>query len=162
MNEQLILSPEDEELRNSAHKHKSGRWVIGSRKYGTRWLHRVIAIRRGDNIKGFLVDHKNLNVDDNTRDNLRLATNGQNRANSKINKNNSSEFKGVHFKGRPEPTGRKRRSDYQEKNWYAQINVNGKKLFIGQYATAEEAGRAYEQEAIKHFGEFARSNMIDK
>jgi len=39
--------------------------------------------------------------------------------------------------------------------WVAQINANGKKIFLGHYDTPEEAHAAYKEAALKHFGEFA-------
>jgi hypothetical protein len=36
------------------------------------------------------------------------------------------------------------------------IQVNGKKIHGGSFATPEEASEAYKRLAIQHFGEFAR------
>jgi hypothetical protein len=35
----------------------------------------------------------------------------------------------------------------------------GKHIFIGEYETQEKAARAYDREASKYFGEFARLNF---
>lgn len=70
---------------------------------------------------------------------------GQNRANSNRGANNTSGYKGVHLK--------------DGKHWYAQINVKGKKLYVGRFKTAKEAARAYDTAAIQHHGEFARTNF---
>ena len=44
--------------------------------------------------------------------------------------------------------------------WVAQIQVNGIKYYIGDYATEIEAAVAYNREARERFGEFARLNQV--
>ena len=118
-------------------------------------MNRVVAERAGMDMSG-PIDHKNRNKADNRRSNLRPATNGKNRANSKLNANSKSGFKGVHLrKRRDRISNRKVRSDCLGNRWTAQINVNGKKLWLGDFPTPEEAHAAYAQAARKHFGEFA-------
>jgi hypothetical protein len=46
------------------------------------------------------------------------------------------------------------------KTWRAAASYNGKGKHIGCYATEIEAALAYNEFAIKHFGEFARLNII--
>lgn len=87
------------------------------------------------------VDHINRNTPDDRLENLREATRSQNLGNRKINKNNSTGFKGVH-----ERNGRFR----------AYINEGGRRINVGSYATAHEAGAAYFVKAQELFGEFAR------
>jgi len=104
-------------------------------------MHRLVAERMGLNIAGLQVDHINGVKADNRRENLRVATNGQNRANSKLNSNNTSGLKGVSRKN-----GR----------WVAVINVGGKKHHLGYFDKKEQAHEAYKKAAIEAFGEFAR------
>lgn len=90
------------------------------------------------------VDHKNRDGLDNRRSNLRKATRQQNSANSiKKHFGKDSKFKGVC-----------RSRDH----WRAQIVVNYKAIFIGCFATEIKAAEAYDREAKKHFGKFARLN----
>lgn len=112
-------------------------------------MHRVILERKLGRklVKGEIPEHKNHQRSDNTRDNIRLATQGQNIANiPKYASKKSSRFKGVSFQ---KSTGK----------WNAQIKVNGKLLHIGTFSVEEDAGRAYDKRAYLHFGEFASLNF---
>ena len=112
---------------------------IGSRLY---LAHRIIWLY----VYGYLpdsdIDHINRNRDDNQLVNLREATRGQNNINSRLQKNNTSGFKGAYY-------------DNRRDCWYAEIWVNNKKQFLGRFDSAEAAGAAYSAAAILHFGEFA-------
>lgn len=78
----------------------------------------------------------------NTWDNLRQATHGQNSANAPLRSHNTSGLKGVHFK---KSTGR----------WLASITVARKSRHLGYFDTKEEAHEAYMKAARENFGEFA-------
>lgn len=93
--------------------------------------------------KGVLVDHIDHNGLNNQRKNLRLASDTQNRANSRI-KRPESGFVGV----------RKWRHTFS-----ARIDVNYTPIIMGGFATAEEAARARDHLAIQHFGKFANLNF---
>lgn len=99
-------------------------------------------------IDGSVPDHKNGNGLDNRRDNLRPATRSQNCGNRRTVVNKSG-FKGVSWASK-------------DKKWRARIGVSGKALFLGTFATADEAAHAYDAAALKHFGEFARLNFPPK
>lgn len=88
---------------------------------------------------GIQVDHKNGNTLDNRRSNLRLATNGQNRANSKPSAR--SGFKGV----------------YKHWNrWRAGIRHNKKLKWLGVFESPEMAHEAYKKAASKLHGQFCK------
>jgi HNH endonuclease len=74
------------------------------------------------------IDHINGKRDDNRIANLREATNGQNRANSKPNKSNKFGLKGVRQIG----------SRFQ-----GQVTINGKTTYLGTFDTPEEAHASY-------------------
>lgn len=112
-------------------------------KYRGVLMHRLIL----DAPPGIGVDHIDGNGLHNTRDNLRLANQSQNNMNSRPRKNVSSRYKGVGFH---------RRVGF----WYASIAIDGKNRTIGYFETERQAAEAYNVEAIKHFGEFARPNII--
>lgn len=94
------------------------------------------------------VDHINLDKRDNKLSNLRLADKSQNCANRTVQKNSSSGLKGA-FKHKA--------GQRYGKPWQSQILVRGKNIFLGHFATAEEAHQAYSDAAEKHFGTFARA-----
>lgn len=90
--------------------------------------------------KGYCVDHRNRNGLDNTRENLRLATQSQNLANSNTRRTNSTGLKGVTRLGN---------------RFFSRITVNGKYFHLGSFGTPEEAHNAYVAAAKEHHGEFA-------
>lgn len=92
------------------------------------------------------IDHINGNGLDNRRSNLRPATHAENMRNRRMGRNNTSGYVGVRW--RPEK-GR----------WETRIQVDGRKLRVGMYATAEEAARARDAAALEHHGPFARLNF---
>lgn len=109
--------------------------VLGKPKY----LHRVILSPSDDTD----VDHRNGNGLDNRRSNLRVCTESQDLGNSKLRKDNTSGYKGVHFfHGR----------------WRARIAINGKRISLGMFSDPWEAAQAYNIAALTQWGEFARLN----
>jgi len=104
----------------------------------SRPLHRIVlGMGRG----GLQVDHINGNRMDNRRCNLRKATAAQNGWNRTAQKNSSTGLKGISpYKGR----------------WRAEIVANGVRKVIGSFPTPQEAKDAYDAEAARLHGEFAR------
>ena len=88
------------------------------------------------------VDHRNGDTLDNRRANLRLATQSQSTANTRIRKDNTTGFKGVTF----------------ERGLYV-ATCQG--IRIGKYTTAIEAAAAYDRAALATFGDFARCNFAE-
>jgi hypothetical protein len=102
-------------------------------------LHRFIMVCP----QGLHVDHIDGDGLNNRRSNLRIVTNAQNSCNQKINKNNQSGFKGVHWAG-------------DRKKWRACIRVNGRLNNIGCYSTPEDAYAAYCKASAELHGEYGR------
>lgn len=96
---------------------------------------------------GVDVDHRDRDGLNNRRANLRLATNSQNRANSKKRADGvTSPYRGVHLHKR---LGK----------WAAQIRVDGDHRHLGVFAAAEDAARVYDAAAFAAWGDFARLNF---
>ena len=91
------------------------------------------------------IDHINGNKSDNRFANLREATNGQNRANTKTSGKHG--LKGVKFLPWIKNGG---------KCWQSQITHNKKVIYLGCYHTKEEAHEAYVKKAIEFHGDFHR------
>ena len=72
--------------------------------------------------------------------NLREAKRSENKRNAKA----TGLFKGVRF---------------EYKKWRARIFVGGKRVHLGCFDAAEDAARAYDAAAVKHYGEFAKLNF---
>ena len=102
---------------------------------------------------GFLTDHKDTDKLNNQSENLRHATHTQNGYNRKKDYDNKSGYKGV---VKVEPS-RKWRNPGDR--WRASIKVNGKTFSLGCHYSPEDAARAYDEAAKKHFGEFAKTNF---
>jgi hypothetical protein len=89
-----------------------------------------------------------MNVLDNRKSNLRECTHAQNAANRNVKKD--------------KVLGRYKGTKKVDSKWGAKINVKGSSIWLGRYNTEEEAAMAYNEAAIKYYGEFARLNVIAK
>lgn len=123
----------------------------GGRVYAQRSVRRPDGRRTTQKLHMYLTgwpetDHWDRNGLNNRRTNLRLATRGQNNANTRLRSDSTSGFKGVAWH---------KRSRY----WYARIRVGGQTRFLGCFPTPEDAARAYDQAALEAYGSFARLNF---
>lgn len=91
-------------------------------------------------------DHKNTNRSDNRWDNLREATQAQNKTNLKLRSNNTSGYKGVTW-------------DAKLSKWKAQIGYGGKHIYLGVFSDKEDAKKAYDISAAKLHGDFHNKNI---
>jgi hypothetical protein len=103
-------------------------------------MHRLILSARD----GDVVDHINGDGLDNRRSNLRIATIQQNAFNQKHH-GGSSRHKGVSYRA-------------DSGTWRAYITKDGKRRYLGTFASEDDAARAYNNEAERLFGEHAKLN----
>ncbi len=97
-------------------------------------------------MKGFCIDHINGNGLDCRRCNLRYCTISENNANRMSRKGSSSQFKGVTY-------------DKSRGRWNAAIEIDGKSKAIGRFLNETDAAKAYDAEAYKKYGQYARLNF---
>lgn len=110
-------------------------------KKETIYMHRLVT-NAPDHLE---VDHINSDGIDNRKENLRLCTHAENSRNRGIAKNNTSKYKGVWFSKR-------------YNRFFAETRLNGKKVYVGSFKTAEEASEAYKTKVLEIHGDFANIN----
>lgn len=116
-------------------------------KNHTIYMHKLI-------MGGFwMVDHKDGNVLDCRKQNIRRATRQENNFNTRKvplrkGKPTTSKYKGVYF-------------DKNAGIWRAQIVKSKKNYPLGSFRNEDDAGRAYNKKAVELFGEFAWLNPVD-
>ena len=137
---------------------KAHRFRIGQRAGNIGWQgYRHIMIDGKDYSEGRLawfymtgkwpveeIDHRNNKRDENWFDNLREATREQNNRNARFKNTNVTGYKGVAFTPK----------NCKSRPYSAHVMANGKKHFLGYFATPEEAHKAYCKEARKHHADF--------
>jgi hypothetical protein len=117
-------------------------WNREAKKYKVYLVHRVIFLMQHGYLPKVL-DHIDGDKDNNKISNLREATQSQNMYNRKINKNNTSGYKGVKW-------------SKQKKKYIGMIKTNGKEYYVGAFNLAEEAAKAVIKLREELQGEFAR------
>jgi transposase-like protein len=152
----VALVDEEDYKRVSRYNWSARTWPGKSLCYAQRFKRRKNGTKTAQSMHDFImkpprwfeVDHKNGMGLNNRSSNLRCATKAQNGANRGPNRNNTSGYKGV---------TRSRSKDLPP--WKAQIQVNGVHYQLGYHETPQDAVRAYDEAARKHFGEFAWTNF---
>ena len=113
-------------------------------------MHRFIL---GLEDSSLIIDHRDSNGLNNQKNNIRIATYSQNGANTRLRKG-ASKYLGVCLRSGD-------RIKNTDKIWLSQIRVNGRRKYVGVFATEEDAARAYDAAAKIHHGEFANLNFPD-
>lgn len=128
------------QVRSTGNVYAS-RSVFGENgRHSTQWLHRVIVSAPA----GFDVDHIDGNGLNNQHSNLRVCTRVQNSRNRALDRRSTSGLKGVYIRA----SGR----------WQARIKTSGRFLSLGVFDSKLEAAKAYDEAALRLYGEFARTN----
>lgn len=133
-----------------ASPRKSGKvyargWVNGKKAY----MHHLVLDWYGIP-RGKVTDHIDGNGINNTRANLRAATDSQNSCNhGKLRSDNTSGFIGVSF-------------NKKVKKYDSRIYYEGETIFLGYFDDKEDAARARDAAAVKYHGEFATLNFPEE
>lgn len=98
-------------------------------------------------VNGLEIDHKDTNGLNNQRQNIRHLTRSENAMNRRAPSTNKSGYKGVYFKK-------------DKKKWAAQITKDYRIIHIGYFPTPEKAACAYNEEALKLYGNVAQLNLV--
>jgi hypothetical protein len=118
-----------------------GGYVVATVRRRTVYLHRIVLPDVPE------ADHRNHNLLDNRRVNLRPATRSTNTAHTRKRANCASRYKGVTWHQR---IGR----------WQASLRAQGRLIHGGYYDTEDDAARWYNLKARELFGEFATLNDV--
>lgn len=92
------------------------------------------------------LDHRDRDRLNNQKSNLRPCTQKENSRNRGPRRRSKSGYKGVHW-------------NKSSHKWHAQIEVDGKNIYLGLFSNIEEAAKAYDRAALKYFQEFAYVNF---
>ena len=131
--------------RRSTNRHETWyvyRCIMVNKKEKYQLLHRFLL---GVSDRKIQVDHRDLDGENCQKYNLRECGQSQNNANRRVTKTKSSDFKGVVF--------------CSKNTCKAQIQVEGIKIYLGCFKKHSDAARAYDEAAIRYFGEFALLNF---
>lgn len=129
------------------HGYADREFTVEPGRYITIGMHRYICQLAGYAIDDNDVDHRNRDKLDNRLGNLRIASKAANQHNVGLRRDNASGFKGVSF-------------ERESGRWRACIMVAGKLISLGRFHSPEEAAKAYNKAAKKHFGRFAWLNPV--
>jgi hypothetical protein len=114
--------------------------------YGKRKI-----IRLHNYLTGYkFVDHINGNGLDNRRKNLRESNHQLNARNRTRKIKSNSKYKGVIKQNQTNKSG-----------WIARIIIDSKQIYLGTFKLEIDAAIAYNEAAIKHFGEHASLNYLE-
>lgn len=116
---------------------------LGINRFTSLIMHRVIMNAK----KSEVIDHVDCDRLNNTKNNLRFCSIGENCRNRVKTKKNTSGYKGVSWHKR-------------DKRWIASIKINGIGVHLGSYIDVIEAANTYDKAAKKYFGKFAKTNNL--
>ena len=106
------------------------------------YLHRIVFLMHFGSVPA-VIDHIDGDPGNNRIENLRAADMRLNQGNKRGEKRGDTP-KGVDWKPRIQ-------------KWQARLSIKGKQVYLGVYATKEEAHAAYMKAAHAYFGDFARA-----
>ena len=112
------------------------------------FMHNLIMNLQNDNSQ--IADHIGgvATTNDNRKSNLRIVTKSQNNINQRIRKDNTSGFKGISY-------------NKQLDKWRVRIQKDGKRIYIGDYNSLEEASLARMKAEDKYFGDYSYRKSME-
>jgi len=143
----IVDDADFEEMSRHKWCFSKGYAIRGVIQEGKKWTTLPMHVAIMGKIEGLEIDHVSGNRLDNRRENLRRVTRSQNNQNQAPCRPGTSQYKGVYWFKRV-------------KLWRAQIKIDKKGISLGYYNSETEAATAYNNAAIKHFGQYARLNTI--
>ena len=114
------------------------RWNKETRKTENTYMHRMVM----NPSKNQFVDHIDHDCLNNQKSNLRICTHRENIRNRRPM---IGKYLGVYKNG--------------NEKYNAYIHTDDKRIYLGRYSNEEDAALAYNNAAIKHYGEFANLNF---
>lgn len=113
---------------------------------GNRKVHRIMGLTfLGVTDPDQEVDHINGVRSDNRLDNLRVATNAQNKRNAALRRDSTSGRKGVSWHKR-------------DRRWVASIRKDNVLHRLGRFKDLDEAAKAYDEASVRLHGKFSKNN----
>lgn len=142
-NQDIIIDKEDYKKICSYH------WYIDNHGYAVtsntsceyNLMHRLILLA-DDNV---VIDHRDGNPLNNTKNNLRICTQAENNYNKSMQPFNTSGVTGVSY-------------DQSRNKWTAQIGYKGKIIHLGRFTNFNDAVKARKEAEEKYFGEYSYDN----
>jgi hypothetical protein len=124
---------------------------VSSNKYGKGGKRQTVLLHRylTDCPKGIFIDHKDGDGLNNRRSNFREVTNAENGQNRNNYAKNSTGFRGVTYNKR-------------DNRYKAQLQVNGKSMYLGYYADFELAKSIVIEARKKHMPFSTETYRIEK
>jgi hypothetical protein len=105
-------------------------------------MHRLVTKCTDPNLR---VDHIYGKTLDNRKSELRVCTPLENARNrTRHSSNNTNGYRGIYFDATYHGT----------KKWKAQISLGSRRKHVGRFDTAEQAARAFDEAAKKHYGSY--------
>ncbi len=139
-----IVNDEDFE-KISKHKWRLKRgYAVATIKEKDVRMHRLIISPP----TGYEIDHINRDRLDNQRNNLRVVPHQENIQSKKGKEGSSSQYKGVSL-------------SRQTKKWVAQIQVDGRSIYLGSFQREQDAAKAYNLAAKQYLSEKAYLNPVE-
>lgn len=149
---EVLIDDEDEPIFDGYHIRiscKNGKLYAqghqrGDKSSNVSLFHRVLM----GPPKHMVVDHINGNTLDNRKSNLRVCTRRENLINSATKRGSSSKYKGVSW-------------SKKDNSWRVRVHSNGLNVHLRYFKCEISAAHNYNEFAKKHFGEYAKLNVVE-